>query len=354
MRHLALTGPRGLASSLSAITLFAVLAGCGDGGGGTRSDAGGGAGGTGGTAGAGGAGGTAGGAGGTAGGAGGTAGTGGTGGGSGATGDGGMTDAAGSSMMGVPAGGDHFCRTDVTEPGAWAFGAQIKCKATFAKMPPLTADQRKALDFYCEPPYSTIVTDCPRADAVGYCLGADSPAIPTRTYTLVNKSSITPDTTALSLNGPAICAGAAYDMTGKPLISKCTGSVKATVDGTALDFSTNLVCWYKSNGTKSQYFVQAQDASKTKSFNVNILQQGGMYSVPGNALAPGFSYIEGNSPFAFPKNADSIPVMVTKFLPAGGGLAGTFSPGEVYSQPGGKGAGPHTITGGTIDIVITP
>jgi hypothetical protein len=76
--------------------------------------------------------------------------------------------------------------------------------------------------------------------------------------------------------------------------------------------------------------------------------------VPGNAAAPGFSYIAGAAPLAFPLNADSIPVTVTKFAAAGAGLQATFSPGAVYSQPGGKGNGPVAITDGTIDIVITP
>jgi hypothetical protein len=77
-------------------------------------------------------------------------------------------------------------------------------------------------------------------------------------------------------------------------------------------------------------------------------------SVPGSALAPGFGYLQGNATFAFPANAESIPLTVAKFAAAGAGLQATFSPGAVYSQPGAKGNGPVAITDGTIDIVITP
>lgn len=145
----------------------------------------------------------------------------------------------------------------------------------------------------------------------------------------------------------------AFDMNGKALVSRCTGTIKATVDGVMTDFSKNLLCWYRSDGTKSLYFIQAADTTRYKSFNINIQQEGGKYSVPGTAGAPGFAYIDGNAPFAFPKNAESIPLEVTNFAPAGAGLKVTFSPGEVFSQPGGKGAGPKVITDGSIDIAIS-
>ena len=38
----------------------------------------------------------------------------------------------------------------------------------------------------------------------------------------------------------------------------------------------------------------------------------------------------------------------------GAGLQATFSPGGLYTQPGGKGVGPRTFTDGSVDIVVSP
>jgi len=115
-----------------------------------------------------------------------------------------------------------------------------------------------------------------------------------------------------------------------------------------------MVCWCKSDGAKSEYFVSTQNATQDKSLSFVIHQEGGKYTVPGNAIAPGAGYLEGNQTYAFPKDAANIAVDVSKFMPAGAGLAATFSPGELWSQPGGKGKGPKVITEGTIDVTITP
>jgi hypothetical protein len=136
--------------------------------------------------------------------------------------------------------------------------------------------------------------------------------------------------------------------------TKCTGTLKATVDGTMIDFSNHLNCWFKSDGTKSQYFVAGQDSTGNKTINLTILGEGTTYTVPGNAIAPGFGYLENNTAFAFPKDATNITVTVTKLAAAGAGLQATFSPGELYTQPGGKGTGPRTFTDGSVDIVVKP
>jgi hypothetical protein len=200
------------------------------------------------------------------------------------------------------------------------------------------------------------VTSCPRTapDVVGQCAGVDSPVIPYRTYVFIEKAKITPDATAFGLNPTAICGSPAYDLAGNPAATKCTGTFKASIDGTMTDFTNHLLCWFKSDGTKSQYFVSGQNAAQTKTINLNILQDGTTYSVPGNAIAPGFGYLENNTAFAFPKDADHITVTVTKLAPSGAGLQATFSPGELYTQPLGKGMGPRTFTDGSVDIVVTP
>jgi len=254
----------------------------------------------------------------------------------------------------LPAGGDHFCLRDLTEAGAWPFGVQIKCATTFAKMPPLSADQKKALEYDCMPPFAKVAADCPHADAVAYCVSPDSPVLTTRTFSLVNKSTITPDTTAVALNGVAICSGTAYDLTGKALTASCKGTLKAKVDGTLVDFSSKLLCTYRSNGTKSEFFVNGQTAAQDKSININVHFEGGAYSVPGTEISPGVGYLEDNTTFPFPKDLTMVTVDVTKFSLAGGvaTLSTGFSMGVIGRQVGGAGDA-RTITEGTADLMLT-
>jgi hypothetical protein len=321
-------------SGIISMALLAALAGCGGGGGSTK----GGGGTAGGTPGAGGSITATGGAG-TVGG-----------------GSGGSTGAAGSMAIAPAPAGEHFCECDLTEAGAWPFGRQKNCRVSWAKTGTLTTAQKQALDYGCEAPYCKLTTSCPRTapDAVGLCVGIDSPVLPTRTYAFVEKANITPNATAFAVNATAICGSAAYDLAGNAVTAKCAGTMNAIVDGTVVDFSTNILCWFKSDGAKSQYFVSGQDPTKTKSINLNILQEGTTYSVPGTALAPGFGYLENNTAFAFPKDATTIAVTVSQFAAGGAALQATFSPGELYTQPGGKGTGPRTFTDGAVDVMILP
>jgi hypothetical protein len=206
------------------------------------------------------------------------------------------------------------------------------------------------LQYACEAPYCKLATSCPRTapDVVGICAGADSPTIQTRTYTFVEKATVTPDATAFGLDAAGICGSPPYDLAGNAVTTKCTGTLKATVDGTMIDFSNHLTCWFKGNGTKAQYYASGQDQTGNKTINLQVLQDGATNSVPA------FGYLENNTAFAFPKDTNNITVTVTKLAAWGAGLQATFSPGELYTQPGGKGVGPRTFTDGSVDIVVSP
>jgi hypothetical protein len=219
-------------------------------------------------------------------------------------------------------------------------------------VPPLSKEAKQALDYGCEKPYGTLVDDCPREEAVGFCVPVQSPISPVTTYVLVNKSTINPDTASLALNGPAICGGAAYDMDGNLLQAKCAGTIQAKVDGTLIEFNKYPLCWFKSDGKKSEYFLSSQNAEQNKSINVSVHEENGKYTVPGTQLSPGVGYLEGNTTFAFPKDMSKVTVDVTQFKAKGAGLTVDFSMGEVANQANGTGA-TRTITEGKIDIKIT-
>ncbi len=324
------------------------------------------------------------------GGGGGSAGGGATGAGGGAAGMGGAAGKGGADGMGAAAGGaagmagasggpagmggasaakggltatngDHFCKTTIVPAAIWTSGLEQSCTVHVATMPPFTPAVVRELDYACTADSNayvmgTVVPSCSRTDVVGYCELLTSPVQPFKRYKLIYKSAATPDTAALSVNYLALCGLSAFDPVGKKLEPKCTGKITATIDGKVTDLSEQIVCTFKTDGTKSEYFVSGHNmlfAATDKMIQFAVHEEGGKYTIPGSALTPGVGFRDGNTPFAFPKDPAAMNLVVTKFTPSGAGLTATFSVGEIYQQPGGKGNF-RTITDGSIDIKITP
>jgi len=177
-----------------------------------------------------------------------------------------------------------------------------------------------------------------------------------KSWTLIYKSKILPDTDALSLNPLASgCITQVYDPAGKAIAPRrCTGAVTAKVDGVAKDFSSKLSCSYKSDGTKAVYFVEA-DTSATDRLQLYVMSTGGVASFvtddPQTAISKGAGYLEGASnAFITPADAAARTLAATTFADKGAGLVATFSLGD-YKNGSNQ---IRTITEGSIAIKIEP
>jgi hypothetical protein len=276
-------------------------------------------------------------------------------------------------QAGAPAaaGGGHFCEARQADAEtAFYFGVQHVCVATSSRQGPISALQRMLLDASrTSQRKGTVVAECPRAETVAYC---DAPLIVPfagTTRTNVYKAAVNSDSVAVALNAPAICGGGApFDVAGKALRAPCTGGIKAKVDGQVVDFSESLTCFFKDDGARAQWTISAQAGANRpdgKTLSLTIARVGGVVrfgdAVLGGmsataALMPGYGYLEGDTAsgaFSFPKDATQATVQTTRFESRGAGLTGTFSLGDLHTQPNGRGA-MRTITEGTLDVKLDP
>jgi hypothetical protein len=325
-----------------------VMGACGGGDepGGSGGAGGGGAGGA--SGGAGGAAGTGGSGAGAGGGGSGGAGTGGAG--TGGAGGGGMDAAAGDGGAAIPTG-DHFCMVKKMEALQWSFGFDSRCVITETPMggllPPATVKMQ--IDNACTYVHGgTLAQSCPRDNMVAYCTGGFAPA-GAKSTVLVYNSKLTPDAEHVALNVIAHCAGATVrDPGGQVVARACKGTVSAKVDGQMVAFSKVLNCWYKSDGTRGHYLI---DASSANNANIKLafVSQGGTYGYDTDPLGfMGAGYSEGVTAFALPANPAARTVNVTKFAARGAGLTATFSVGELRAGS----SMVRTITEGSIDIQL--
>jgi hypothetical protein len=312
-------------------SLVGGLAGCGTGGGGTGTGGAGGGAGTGGSGGSGGGG------------------SGGTGGGGGGTGGGGA-DAAGEAAPGIPAG-DHFCHSKKMEALQWAFGYDSRCVISEipenGALPPATVTTM--LNNACAYVHGgTVVTSCSRDDVVAYCTGG-FPLFGVTATTLVYRSSFSPDAEHVALNSIAFCPGLDIrEPGGQTVVRKCKGTVSAKVDGQMVTFSNLLNCFYKTNGTKRHYLIDATAASNAN-IKLAFISEGGAHGFDLDPLGfGGIGYWDG-IPFVLPTDTTARTAAITTFSDRGARLTGTFAAGEVR---GGSNM-VRTITDGTIDIQIT-
>jgi hypothetical protein len=151
--------------------------------------------------------------------------------------------------------------------------------------------QREALDYACTSQmFHALVPSCPRTDVVGSCDVLTSPIYPYKAYRLIYKSPATPDTATFALNSLATCSGfPARDPAGNILQPSCSGTMTAKVDGVPVDFSARFICTYKTNSTKSEYFVRATylpETTMVKELTVTVHEEGGQYTIAGTALSP--------------------------------------------------------------------
>jgi hypothetical protein len=250
--------------------------------------------------------------------------------------------------------GEHFCQQTNAGEALWQQGYETKCIVTAPDIPPLTAAQKQAADEACfyQP---GVVPNCPpRSDVIAFCAGGlPAGGGGTKTWTLVYKSSVTPDVEALSLGtGGPYCPEGMYDLTGRKIESRpCIGSLTARVNGVMKSFNVRLGCAYKSDGTRSRYQISGYttDGSPYDRLDLEVVKSGGTVAFDRTGISQtGGAFYQGGdgSGGAFSSNQPSINA--TTFLDRGGGLVATFSLGT--SDPT---AGPAaTITEGTIDIRI--
>lgn len=260
--------------------------------------------------------------------------------------------------QGLPAG-DHFCLHSTTSAAVeWIRGWNTACVLSVASPPPMTATLKATGDYACTFYDETAKTPAscpPKEDMIGYCLVAPNPAPGLKSWRLLYKSKILPDTDALSLNLAASGCLTALTPDGKPLAArKCSGTVTAKVNGVAKDFSSKLTCTYKNDGTKAAYFVEA-DTAATDRLQFYLLQENGKAGFgtddPQTAISKGAAYLEGGStPYVTPVDAAARTFTATKFAEKGAGLTATFSLGDYKSGKGDV----RTITDGKIDIKFDP
>lgn len=255
--------------------------------------------------------------------------------------------------------GEHFCLHNNTAAAVeWALGWGTSCILSVASPPPFTPALKTAADYWCTfyDEQATKPASCPpKEDMIGFCEVWPNPAAGLKAWRLIYKSKLLPDTDALSLNMAASGCLTANAPDGKPIaVRKCTGTVTAKVDGVAKDFSKELHCTYKNDGSKAAYFVEANTAS-TDRLQLYLLKENGVANFgtddPQTAISKGAGYLEGGTKaFITPVDAAARTFNATVFAEKGAGLTATFSLGGYKSGSGEL----RTITDGSIAIQIAP
>jgi len=279
-------------------------------------------------------------------------------------GGGGGPGSGGAGAVGVPAlpeGGVHFCRIDRTPETAWIPGVSSSCRVIFGTGQALTSEQQQQLDMSCAQWLGTVVSDCPRADVVGYC---EVYALPTSLTgaRLIYASALTPDTVALSLNVAEICQGAGHAPTGEGLHPRCTATtLSARIDGQSVAFTQSLSCKYKSDGVRSELTFGAADGAsilEQKGLQVTVHEEGGLYTFGMQGQYPAALYSEGGTmgsytAFNQPEDPTSLTIEVMKAAPRGAAFTAAFTLGRMKGGFNGQ-SGTRTITDGMVDLTLTP
>jgi hypothetical protein len=152
-----------------------------------------------------------------------------------------------------------------------------------------------------------------------------------------------------SISVPTVCPGATiHDPSGQVFARACKGTVSAKVDGQPVTFSKTLNCWYKTDGNKRHYLIDASSATNAN-LKLAFLSEGGVHGYDTDPLGfNGAGYSEGATVFALSTNPAGRTVMATKFAERGGGLIATFNIGELRAGSNTT----RTITEGTIDVQL--
>jgi hypothetical protein len=173
----------------------------------------------------------------------------------------------------------------------------------------------------------------------------------------VYESAVTPDAESVARNAFAICGSlTVYDLDDNALVANCTGTVTASVDGEPVDFSENILCTFRADGTRSTYYVRATanyNTPESKELTLKIIQDENGEMFYEEANMPGYGYLEGLTGFGAyvfaTENTDPM-VTVDSYSATGEGFAGTFSIGEIS---GASASNVRVITDGEIDIQFT-
>jgi hypothetical protein len=143
-----------------------------------------------------------------------------------------------------------------------------------------------------------------------------------------------------------------YDLTGREIKHPpCLGSVTARVNGVMKTFNW-LTCEFKSDGTRSRYFINADslEGAGADRLILLVLKTGTVVSFETTDPLYGPAYYGGADGSGGGFDAQMLAISATTFLDRGAGLVATFTLGESTGSASAR----ATVTDGTIDIRIGP
>jgi hypothetical protein len=269
----------------------------------------------------------------------------------------GDTSASDAVGPGLPADAKVSCLVETDLATGFFLGAQKKCSAFVG---PIGATTQAGLEAECTyTAKGTLVPSCPTADVVAYCVGPRWSAEGNLTVTnIIYRSAVSPDAAFVAKNIPGICmmGGTAYDSDGTPLSSTCTGTVKASVDGTPVTFDDLLICSARTDGVRTAYKIRAAkhpaEADNQELTLTVVKSASGTAAFLSEMLQPAFGYLEGGEAggaFAYPSAGATATIDASAFALDGSGLKATFEIGTLGATPGGGGA-QRAITAGSVEI----
>jgi hypothetical protein len=252
------------------------------------------------------------------------------------------------------------CLSDTSDATGLTFGVKKQCFLWDKKDGDFTETEATNYKNTCTVMYKgTLVDECPADERVAYCAGTPLTAAGMVNETkIIYESLVNSSAESVARNEKGIClALQGYDMDDQPLDMKCTGTLKAKVDGALVDFSPNLFCTFKSDGTSHTLVVQGADVAnsvESKQLTITFKKQGdGMAMLAGDFGQPGVSYVEGGTAaFGFPMAGSTPSIDVTTFDANGSALEATFEGGSIGKGPGSSGADLRAITDGVVDITF--
>ncbi|HEX2878822.1 MAG TPA: hypothetical protein VHO25_04730 [Polyangiaceae bacterium] len=280
--------------------------------------------------------------------------------GNGAGGAGGSSNGAGGMGPGLGQGEVNCLgaeRMDLST--AFYFGYHQLCTSSNAQEGTLTEMQAGFIESMCAGVYAgTVVDSCSDDNVVAYCAGEEfAPGgIIVNATRRVYGGPVNPDAEAVARNAFAICGALpVYDLNDNLLTATCSGTVTAMVDDELMDFSDNLTCTFRTDGTQTTYFVRATkdpNSLEIKELTLKIIKNGDgiSYFTELNTIPVG--YLEGATAagaFAFETENTDLTLDITSYSDEGEGFAGTFSIGELATGSDAV----RLITDGNIDVQFT-
>lgn len=240
---------------------------------------------------------------------------------------------------------------------AFYFGYHQLCTSSNGKEGMLTEMQAGLVETMCAGVWAgTVVDSCSDDNVVAYCAGEEyAPGgIIVNATRRVYEGPVTPDAETVARNAFAICGALpVYDLDDNLLTATCSGTVTAMVDDELMDFSDNLTCTFRTDGTQTTYFVRAAkdfDSVDIRELTLKIIDDGTgtiTYFRELNTIPVG--YLEGvtaSGAFAFETDNTDLTLNIEDYSATGEGFAGTFSIGEIATGS----SEVRVITDGMIDI----